>query len=133
MPCIELCTEIDASTEVCFDLSRSIDLHKISTQQTHEEAIAGVTTGLISLGETVTWRARHFGVWQQLTTQITEFDRPTFFTDEMVQGVFAGFQHEHHFRSIDKATKMTDYFNFQSPLGILGHLANRTRFDQIHD
>ena len=125
MPYIELYTKIDAPIDICFDLARSIDLHKVSTQQTREEAVAGVTTGLISLGETVTWRAQHFGVWQELTSQITEFDRPTFFADEMLKGAFAGFRHEHHFKSLDSVTEMTDYFDFRSPLGVLGHLVNR--------
>jgi hypothetical protein len=41
MPIIELTTEIKSTIEICFDLSRSIDLHKISTAYTNEEAIAG--------------------------------------------------------------------------------------------
>jgi hypothetical protein len=61
MPRIVLKTEIDAPIEVCFDLSRSIDLHQISTAHTNEQAIDGVTSGLINLHESVTWRARHFG------------------------------------------------------------------------
>ncbi len=51
---IELKTEIKADRSVVFDLSRSIDLHKISTKRTNEEAIAGKTSGLIGLGEIVT-------------------------------------------------------------------------------
>lgn len=41
MPIIELKTHIKANRAIVFDLSRSIDLHKISTEQTNEEAIAG--------------------------------------------------------------------------------------------
>ena len=47
MPRIELRTEIKASKEIVFDLSRSIDLHKISTEHTKETAIDGKTAGLI--------------------------------------------------------------------------------------
>ncbi|WPP50690.1 SRPBCC family protein [Catalinimonas niigatensis] len=111
--------------EICFDLSRSIDLHKISTKQTGEEAIEGVTSGLISLNETVTWRAKHFGVWQKLITKITEYQRPIFFADEMVKGAFKAFRHEHHFEEIGEETLMIDYFEFQSPFGIVGKLVNR--------
>lgn len=125
MPLIELHTSINAPIEVCFDLARSIDLHKVSTQQTQEEAIAGVTTGLIGLGETVTWRAKHFGVWQRLTTRITAYEYPVFFADEMTQGSFAAFRHEHHFSPGKGLTEIIDYFDFRSPLGILGDLANR--------
>jgi ligand-binding SRPBCC domain-containing protein len=81
-------TLIHAPLERCFDLSRSIDLHKVSTARTGEQAIAGVTSGLIGLGEEVSWRARHFGVWQQMTSRITAFDRPAYFQDTMVRGAF---------------------------------------------
>ena len=54
MPAIQLSTFIKAPVERVFDLSRSIDLHKISTKHSHEEAVAGVTGGLINLNETVT-------------------------------------------------------------------------------
>jgi len=40
---------------VVFDLIRNIDFHKISTKKSNEEAIAGKTSGLIALNETVTW------------------------------------------------------------------------------
>ncbi len=53
MPRIILDTWINAPVERCFDLARSIDLHKISTEQTNEKAISGVTSGLIGLNETV--------------------------------------------------------------------------------
>jgi hypothetical protein len=51
MPVINLHTQINAPIGIVFDLSRSIDLHKISTAHTNEEAIAGVTSGLIGMGE----------------------------------------------------------------------------------
>jgi hypothetical protein len=61
MSVIELATSIAAPTERVFDLARSIDLHTERTAGTGERAVAGVTSGLIGLGEEVTWRARHFG------------------------------------------------------------------------
>lgn len=124
MPRIELTTEIKASIEVVFDLSRSIDLHKISTEHTNETAIDGKTSGLIEMGEFVTWRAKHFGVYQKLTSEITEFDRPNHFVDEMVRGAFKSFKHEHHFKHTQYGTLMTDYFDYVSPLGWLGKIAD---------
>jgi ligand-binding SRPBCC domain-containing protein len=124
MPKIELLTEINAPTEKVFDLARSIDLHIESTKQTGEQAIAGKTSGLIEPGETVTWRAKHFGIRQTLTSKITEFDRPNFFADEMVKGAFKSFRHEHHFIKVDDHTVMKDVFVFESPLGIVGGLFN---------
>lgn len=125
MPKIELQTEIKADRKVVFDLSRSIDLHKISTEQTNEQAIAGKTSGLIGMNESVTWRAKHFGIYQNLTSKITEFDRPKYFADEMVSGAFKGFKHEHHFAESNGGTLMTDIFDYKLPFGILGKLADK--------
>ncbi len=125
MPKIHLETRINAPIERCFDLARSIDLHKLSTGNTQEEAIAGTTSGLIGLNETVTWRAKHFGVWQKLSSKITEFERTNLFTDEMLEGAFKSIHHRHHFKQEGVVTIMTDDFHFESPLGILGSIANK--------
>ena len=124
MPKIELKTEIKAEKEIVFDLSRSIDLHKISTEQTKEEAIKGKTSGLIGKGEWVTWRAKHFGFYQTLTSKIVEFERPEYFVDEMEKGAFKSFRHQHYFTKSDFGTLMIDYFEYKSPLGFLGNLAD---------
>lgn len=124
MPKIRLETKINAPISIVFDLSRSIDLHKISTQQTNEKAIAGITSGLIKKGEWVTWRARHFGFYQNLTACITEFDQPTYFVDEMQKGIFKRFRHDHIFSEIGEQTLMIDVFDYESPLGLLGKMAD---------
>lgn len=125
MPIIKLETEIKAELEVVFDLSRSIDLHKISTSKTKEQAVAGITSGLIGLNEFVTWRAKHFGFYQYLTSKITEFERPNFFIDEMQKGAFKYFKHYHQFTKTNNITTMIDVFDYQSPFGILGKLADK--------
>jgi ligand-binding SRPBCC domain-containing protein len=125
MPKIELATEIKADKKIVFDLSRSIDLHKISTQHTNEEAVAGKTTGLIELHESVTWKAKHFGVYQLLTSKITEFESPNYFIDEMENGAFKWFRHKHIFVDTKNGTLMTDIFEYESPLGFVGICADK--------
>ncbi len=122
---ITLETTVHAPIERVFDLSRSIDLHEISTIGTDEEAIAGRTSGLIELDEYVTWRAKHLGVYQKLTVKITKMERPYFFEDQMLKGAFSKMKHLHQFVSIDEGTKMIDVFEFQSPFGIIGTLVNK--------
>ena len=124
MPVIQLETFINAPKSIVFDLSRSIDLHKISTKHTHEKAIAGVTSGLIGSNQFVTWRARHFGIYQTLTSIITEFKQPDYFVDEMKKGLFKRFRHEHIFTALEEKTLMLDIFDYESPLGILGQIAD---------
>jgi ligand-binding SRPBCC domain-containing protein len=125
MPIIELKTEINATLEICFDLSRSIDLHKISTARTKEEAMEGRTSGLIELNETVTWQATHFGIKQKLTSKITAFSRPDYFIDEQTKGIFKSIMHKHHFEQVESKVIMTDLFAFDSPFGIFGSIFNK--------
>ncbi|NOQ72160.1 MAG: cell division protein [Crocinitomix sp.] len=125
MPIITLETRIKASKEVVFDLARSIDLHQLSTAKTKEEAIAGRTTGLMELGEEVTWRAKHFGIYQRLTSKMTELEMHGHFVDEMTKGIFKGFRHEHQFKVVGDETIMIDIFDYTSPLGILGKTADK--------
>lgn len=124
MPLIEIETIIHADRKTCFDLSRNIDVHQESLKYSSEIAIAGKTSGLIGLGEWVSWEAKHFGVVQHLTSKITEFDSPSYFVDEMVMGAFKSYKHEHIFKEGSNKTIMIDKFYFVSPLGILGDLAN---------
>jgi len=124
MPVIQLQTVIRAPREAVFDLARSIDAHVASTAGTGERAVAGVTSGLIKLGEQVTWEARHLGVRQRLTVRITAMARPDSFTDEMVSGAFVAITHTHRFETLDDgATLMHDHFSYRAPLGPLGRLA----------
>jgi ligand-binding SRPBCC domain-containing protein len=123
MVIIERTLVVSAPRERVFDLARSIDAHARSLAHTGEEAVAGRTSGLIELGETVTWRARHFGVRQRLTSRITGFDRPAWFRDEMVRGAFAWMVHDHHFDAVAGGTEMRDVLRFAAPLGPLGRLA----------
>ena len=125
MSTIHLTTLINAPVERVFDLSRSISLHKISTSHTREEAIAGVTTGLINQNESVTWQARHLFKLRRFTSKITAMEKPVHFTDEMTQGDFKSYKHEHHFKQIDNGTLMIDLVEFVSPYGAAGKLANK--------
>ena len=126
MPRIELALDIDAPIDRCFDLARSVDVHLQSTASTEERAVAGVTTGLMGLGDTVTWEARHLGVRQRLTTRITAYDRPSHFRDSQVRGAFERFDHDHYFESMPNGhTRMRDIFDYTAPLGLLGVLADR--------
>ena len=125
MPTIHLTTFVAAPAQRVFDLARSIDLHRKSMAHTEEEAIAGTTSGLIGLDETVTWKAKHLRRVRILKSRITAMDPPRSFTDEMVDGDFKSFRHEHHFKRIDNGTLLIDIFTYEAPYGSLGRLADR--------
>jgi ligand-binding SRPBCC domain-containing protein len=124
MPVIELVTVIRAPKERVFDLACSIDAHQDSTGGTGERAVAGVTNGLIGRDDEVTWEARHFGVRQRLTVRVTAFNRPNRFQDVMVSGAFKRMVHDHEFAEHPTGTLMRDRFEFESPLGVLGRMAD---------
>jgi ligand-binding SRPBCC domain-containing protein len=125
MPTIKLTTIINAPIEICFDLSRDIDIHQQSTTKSKEIAIAGKTSGLCELNDEITWQARHFGIKQKLTVKITQMQKPYFYQDKMLKGAFKSLEHNHHFESNETQTIMKDVFGFESPLGILGVLVNK--------
>lgn len=125
MPVIHLTTFIEAPVQRVFDLSRSINLHKKSLEHTGEEAVAGTTSGLINLNETVTWKAKHLGKNRMLTVKISAMNSPVSFTDEMTAGDFKDLKHEHHFKQVENGTIMIDLFNFETRYGVMGKLLNR--------
>lgn len=125
MALIHLTTFIAAPAERVFDLSRSINLHKISTAATQEKAIAGVTEGLINETETVTWQARHLFKTRIFTSVISIMQKPFYFVDEMLKGDFKTYRHEHYFKEIANGTIMIDVVDFESPYGIIGKIFNK--------
>src|SRR5947208_3209075 len=123
METISIETYISAPPQKCFDAARDLDLHVKSMGHTGETAVAGRTSGLIELGEQVTWRARHFGVTQHMTSKITAFDSPRYFQDSMQRGAFKSFVHDHFFTARENGTVMKDHVAFTAPLGPLGRMA----------
>lgn len=116
-------TDADVNPSELFEISLDIDAHVSSMQQSGERAIAGTTSGAIGLGETVTWRARHFGIWFTMTSKITEVEKPTRFIDQQARGPFTTFVHEHQFEPLGAGCRMTGTITVGSP--ILGRLTER--------
>jgi len=127
---LEDLTVIHAPIERCFDLARSIEVHLAGNVHSGESArvsegtATGITSGLIEVAQRVTWRAKHFGVWHNLTSEITSMDRPAWFQDVMIQGIFRSMKHDHFFHALSRdVTEMKDVFCFAAPLPVLGRLA----------
>jgi ligand-binding SRPBCC domain-containing protein len=116
---------VRAPIERCFDLARSVEAHLARNVHWGEAAVAvsGVTSGLVGMAQRVTWRAKHFGVRQTLTSEITAMDRPNHFQETMIQGAFRFMKHDHYFRSVSpEATEMKSVFCFAAPIPVLGRL-----------
>lgn len=121
-------TEIKAPIENVFDNARNIDLHLKTMTHTNEIAIDGKKSGLIDLGESVTWSARHFGCKLLHKSLITEMNSPIYFVDQMVEGHFKYFNHIHQFKEVTSNTViMTDIINYELLKGIFGKI-----FDKLY-
>ncbi len=125
MPSIHVTTFIAAPIDIVFNLSRHIGLHKISQQDHKEEAVAGITSGLIQQGESVTWKAKHLFKTRFMTVEITDMKKPDYFEDVMSKGDFISYAHKHYFKQVNNGTIMIDELSFESPHGFLGKLVNR--------
>ncbi len=117
-------TCIDAPPELCFDMARDIGLHCRTASGTQEKAVAGVTEGLIGLGQSVTFQGTHLGVRQRLTSKVVEFERPVRFADQMQRGAFKSMRHIHEFELRGAGTLMRDTLIWVSPLGMLGRIVD---------
>ena len=122
MTTIQLTTKIKAPIEIIFDLSRNIDVHQQSTAKSNETAIDGITSGLINVNETVTWRGKHFGVYLTHKSLISAMEIPTYFVDEMLEGKFRSFKHQHTFIQKNGFVIMEDKIQYETPFGIFGKL-----------
>ena len=126
MPIIKIDSHIQASIDTCFDLSRDIGFHVRSLEHTNKRAIVGRTDGLIELGESVTWEAKHLDMTRRMTVEITAMDRPQHFRDEQTDGPFKHFRHDHYFEALGGGvTRMNDVIDFASPFGCLGRCVDR--------
>lgn len=122
MTTITLTTKIKAPKQIVFDASRNIDIHQQSASPTNEKAIAGITSGLINFNETVTWRGKHFGFYLTHKSRMTAMDLYDYFVDEMEEGNFKYFKHEHFFEEQDGVTIMKDQLQYETPFGFFGSL-----------
>lgn len=119
---IKIRTQINAPIQTVFDISRDIDVHQKSASRTNEIAIDGVTSGLINYNETVTWRGKHFGFYLTHKSRITAMNHYDYFVDEMEEGKFKSFRHEHIFYEKNGHTIMKDKIHYEVPYGFFGEL-----------
>jgi ligand-binding SRPBCC domain-containing protein len=119
-------TRIAAPIARVFDLARDVGAHVESSAFTGERAVApGRTSGLLELGDLLTFEGRHLGVRQRVTIEITQMDPPRRYVDVGVRGALRELHHVHEFVDEgDGVTLMRDTVTWRSPFGILGRAAD---------
>lgn len=119
-------THVHAPADVLFDASLDVDLHTTTMGSSRETAVGGVTSGRLGPGDTVTWRARHLGIWWRMTSRIEAYDRPSRFVDVQAAGPFREWRHQHTFEPHPAGgTLMRDDVIFTAPFGVLGGIVER--------
>lgn len=81
--------------------------------------------GEFGLGQKVTFISTKFGIRQELTVEVVEYDRPKRLVDEMIDGNFRSFRHLHEFIEAEGGTRMIDTLIWTSPFGALGSFIDK--------
>ena len=105
-----------------FDLVRDVEIHPKTAAWTGEQVVES-SAQLLALNDTVTFRAKHFGVWQSLSAKVTEFESPNRLVDIQTKGAFQSLRHQHLFKEDGSQTIMTDILQIAAPFGMLGQIA----------
>lgn len=125
MPLIEHKQFVKAPIEVCFNLTRDVDVHMQTCLKTKEKAVGGVTKGLLEEGDSVSWEVVHFGIKQRLTSKVIFMEKPYSFVEKMVKGAFRSFIHIHQFIEEEEGTTMIDHVQYKSRFGPIGVLIDK--------
>ncbi|WP_335975815.1 SRPBCC family protein [Gaetbulibacter jejuensis] len=125
MPSIKTETLINANIKLCFDLARDVAIHEQSLDRASLRAVSGKTSGILELGEWVSWEEEHFGFLQHLTLKISELEKPNYFVEEMVEGIFESFRNEFHFKAYGEKTLLVNVLSFELPYGFLGKMTKK--------
>jgi len=65
------------------------------------------------------------GIPLNWTTEISEVDAPSLFTDKQLKGPYALWEHTHYFTTVAGGVKMRDEVKYGLPLGWLGLVAHK--------
>ncbi len=83
------------------------------------------TRGEPGLGYEVTLKVRQFGVFStRWHVKITEYEEPTRMVDVQIKGPFRYWKQTRIFSQTETGTNLTDIVQWESPLGILGRIAD---------
>ena len=118
---------VNAPMERCFKLAVSIDLMMASGDY---EAVAGVTSGLIGPGDTVTWQYRRLVRKGHHQSMIEVWHPYTYFRDIMIDGPFKSYEHDHHFALMNDATRIRDEIRFSAAVGFAGTAPGEARLQR---
>lgn len=96
-------------------------------------------------GQIISYKVKPLaGIAVSWTTEITHIVKEKMFVDQQIKGPYKLWHHQHHFKSIEGGTEMTDIVHYRLPFGIFGEVAHPLvkkklfqifayRFDKINE
>jgi ligand-binding SRPBCC domain-containing protein len=99
----------------------------------------------VCAGQIISYKVKPlFGIAMSWTTEITHLEKQKMFVDEQRKGPYKLWHHQHHFKSIEGGTQMTDIVHYRLPFGIVGEMAHSIikrkiveiftyRFDRVNE
>lgn len=76
-------------------------------------------------GQIISYKVKPLaGIAVSWTTEITHIVKEKMFVDQQIQGPYKLWHHQHHFKSIEGGTEMTDIVHYRLPFGLIGELAH---------
>ena len=99
------------------------NLIKITPPSLDFKIISDITDSIYE-GQLITYKVKPlFGISVKWVTEITKVEFEKLFIDEQIKGPYSMWHHEHHFKSADGGTEMTDIVQYKIPFGTFGLLA----------
>lgn len=74
------------------------------------------------LGARLVWKARRWGIAQQIIQEVAAFDVERLVIIEQKQGPLARWVQAHHFETSGNGTRVTEKIDFDPPGGLLGRM-----------
>lgn len=76
-------------------------------------------------GQIISYKVRPLAhVAVSWTTEITHLEKEKIFVDEQRKGPYKLWHHQHHFKTIEGGTKMTDIVHYRLPFGLIGEVGH---------
>jgi ligand-binding SRPBCC domain-containing protein len=77
---------------------------------------------ILVLGSRFVWKGRRYGVSQQITQEVTTFEKDKQIVVEQKEGPLKRWIHANHFEATDTGTRIHEKIEFEPPGGLLGFL-----------
>ncbi len=105
--------DVTAERELCFDLVRSVDAHRLAVPGIRARAEDGRTTGLSGYGDSTLWSAVYFGIRWRLWAEVQLYEWPSMFTDGGSSWLLEKFRHRYVLAEMPGGiTRIQDQFTF---------------------